>query len=733
MLPMLFRKKHITLNGPLEKFYSIGHVVGRISGAVGYQVYDKKAKNQRVLWITERPLDDTEKHRFCERVKALGKSSGSPVSDVGFDDASHGFVILKKLAVKKINFGNPSIDDLSVRFLKATLTLKAIHDRGIVCGNLSDDCFMLDAQKNLYFAGVAGEPEGGGGQGYEMFRAPEQALGAQATMSSDVYALAVVGLKLFGASFPSDEIQSDDVSSYLKTLSTDMPAWLQAVLPKVILNPEKTRVKNASELLSAISIQAAHERQLVESGGASFESTVKARSDAVILRSVINEAITFTKLTGVLRGVLMRPLIASILLVAGIGMAGYWLATRWMATPEAPLVARSPAPGARLIVEGPDSSEMERLKIAQETDKMPVNELTPLAISTDRTLSQDERMNAAIRLEQINPDRAYQIAADMSLGSAEDSVSKSILMRGATKANGFAKEIDLTSFSTAGLLASISSTRQAYLNSFKTGQIQIPSLELWFLLDNFAAQRLSGTRQLAEIAEARELSTWPRSIFLRIIQIVEMTLIAPVRGLVKLARFGAKSQDDVVAISDWLDSNSLGALYAILADEASPPAVIDVALDALEAKPFTDPRVGAMLDLLRAKDRNIRRSHAALLGNLGLSGMNAPARLDESIGRLASAGERDVICLLLLKLGGKDAITSVLNRYGNALNPNILVDYLSTANPDLRLALIPFAKNASLLSARTKLTQAYIQEKDPQIKAAYKREIPNIGGGLARP
>jgi hypothetical protein len=72
----------------------------------------------------------------------------------------------------------------------------------------------------------------------------------------------------------------------------------------------------------------------------------------------------------------------------------------------------------------------------------------------------------------------------------------------------------------------------------------------------------------------------------------------------------------------------------------------------------------------------------------------------------------------------------VLSHYGSSLNPNTLVDYLSSPNATLRLALIPYVKNATMLTAREKLTQAYVLEKDPEIKKAYEQQIPTIGGSI---
>lgn len=772
---MLFKRQPVILDGPIETFYSIDHVVGRIPSAVGYQAYDKKAKKHCVLWMTEQPLDDKRREGFCRRVRTLARSPLGPVQKFGFDESNVGFVILQQLAVKKINFDEPSAGELSIRFLKAALALKTIHDRGMVCGNLSDDCFMLDSEGKLYFVGFVGDSADSGGVGYEIFRAPERGQGASATMSGDVYALSVLGLKLFGASFPSEGIRTEDLPKYLRSLSPEMPVWLQAILPDVLANPEKTRLKNASQLLSAISIQAAHQRELAKSSEVSAEYTVKARADAEILMSVPIEAGSTTTLSGLIIGMILHPVAATLLIVSGLGAAGYWLTE--------PIPAASNAPPAQVIPDEPVSKEFEEKlnhlrvsddpnvsalfydivgiadsptkkravvsallehvkrsgfvrtsellgQLAQEAHTITLSDLSLLVKLLDRTVANEERLDVLTQLEKTYPARAHRLAASMTLDSHDDGLYKPVLIRGAMKTLKIGRESDMPELSTAALLVAVDASRRAYLGELKKGEIEIPPSDLWWLLENFAAQRLPDTRQLAEIAEARNLSPWPRGVFLQILRRVEIDGASPGRSLVKLARFGAQSQEDVVKISEWLDPGSVGALYAVLADQSSPPVVIDVAFDALDGKPLTDGRVGATLDLIRTRDMESRRSFAMLVGNLGLIGIKAPARVDESIEALAAAPDRNAVCLLLLKIGDDEIIRSVLSHYGSSLNPNTLVDYLSSPNATLRLALIPYVKNATMLTAREKLTQAYVLEKDPEIKKAYEQQIPTIGGSI---
>lgn len=263
---MLFKKCEPTNLEHIGESYSLDWKFGANSIADGYRAYDKFSKRRCSLWITREPLDDAGRLVFYEHARSLRKGGVERISKYGCDVDGIGYVALPILAVKRLDYDMPGAAVKARRLLGAILKVEALHLQGLVCGNLCSDSFMLDSEEQVHFVGYAGgdfeRPYRDLPIEYHAFIPPEDLDRIQSSQTADVYALAVNGLKLFGATFPDGSIIASNIPDYLKSLDPNAPLWLQVILPRVLSCSPETRYKDASQLLAAIADQVDRQKDL---------------------------------------------------------------------------------------------------------------------------------------------------------------------------------------------------------------------------------------------------------------------------------------------------------------------------------------------------------------------------------------------------------------------------------------------------------------------------------------
>lgn len=254
---MFFKKCEPTYVEHLSEYYSLDWKFGANSIADGHRAYDKTEKSHCALWITREALSESDKAAFYQHMRSLSAGGIEQISRYGCDAAGIGYVALSYLATKRLDYDAPTPLVKARRFLAAMLKIEAIHLEGGVCGNLCGDSFMLDPDENVHFVGYAGGAFGRPHRElpgeYRVLIPPEFLDGTASSPAADVYALAVIGLKLFGAEFPDGLISASNVSEYVRSLDPKTPTWLRTILPSAVSRSATERYKSVSEVLDAIS------------------------------------------------------------------------------------------------------------------------------------------------------------------------------------------------------------------------------------------------------------------------------------------------------------------------------------------------------------------------------------------------------------------------------------------------------------------------------------------------
>ncbi len=328
-----FKKCEPTNLEHINDSYSLDWKFGENSVADAYRAYDKLHKRHCALWITRERLSEQDRVSFYEHTRYLRKGGLERVSRYGCDIDGVGYVALPVLAVKRLDYDAPDPIVKARRLLLSILKVEAFHIQGIVCGNLCTDSFMIDSEDVVHFVGYAGgeleKKTKDLPAEYLTFVPPEEVEAPYLTQASDVYALAVIGLKLFGVSFPGGVISPERIPEYLRELDPKAPLWLQAVLPRVISSKPGARFKTAGELLAAISVQAERQRELpsdsIELGASSHDMRGEADVVLKLPRALAQRRAQLRRFVGSPSFVIRSISLVLVIINAGLWFAGPYL------------------------------------------------------------------------------------------------------------------------------------------------------------------------------------------------------------------------------------------------------------------------------------------------------------------------------------------------------------------------------------------------------------------------
>ena len=814
---MFFKRCEPTNVEHIGESYSLDWKFGANSTADGYRAYEKSSKRHCSLWITREHLDEASRLIFYEHARALSKGGVERISRYGCDSDGVAYVALPILAVKRVDYDAPGPTVKARRFLRAILKVEALHQQGLVCGNLCSDSFMLDSDEEVHFVGYVGgdfeSPHRDLPIDYHVFIPPEHLDSGESSQAGDVYALAVSGLKLFGATFPDGPIIVSNIPDYLRSLDPNAPLWLQAILPRVLSCPPEKRYKDTTQLLAAITAQVNSQKDL----------TAETQSETGVSHDLRGEAeVVFSLPRGLVRqqARVRRLLNSPLFVMSCVGLAlcvvlgASWMVVVYSRTSS---YAISENERARLLStdllyrkEGtsvttnlgrslralfgrasyqPDAlppargGESENIKppaqpqdttVARALDaSQPIN--TDLVVSTptpgpsDRWqeqlsraggggyrltaevlgylvntphsirpadisvllevvaegLSKEQRREAVISYESVDPDLAYMLAAALTLDLSDLGLFREFITKGAMKQIGVSRA-PVDSVSTVALILAIPSAREVLFAQAMKGASSTSDEDIWWLLETMSLQRADHLRDFVRSDRVSQLKLGYHRFFLQSVADASDMQSVPIGSLLKSAR-QQPTMSDVQKYSQWYDPGAVRVLLATLLVN-SDPEVLQGALDALMNKSTGNLSVDDALSYISDKSDVLRVYYANFVGGVGLVDSLNPDEIKSSFSSLRGKPHSSQLCKLMLQRGSPALVKAILETLGDTINPALLVDLLKHPDKSVRLQLIPFVKGVSLSSSWQQVVDAYLSESDPEVKARYESEIPRIRG-----
>lgn len=214
------------MTGSLEdRFDFLNEVAGTMT-ASAYRAVDVTSNQEVTVWRTRGPLQSSEVGRFQDRLLALQRMPRvETILWCGVDSYNRGFAVLRAYDGRKVDCAATSKQEIEERFDGCAAILEALHDRGITCGDVCLDSFLLKDRGGITLFAVLGdvalqnEDDDFNRNRYLAFRPPEQKNGGVQPTLVDVYALARLGEGLCAVKVKEGEAGS-----------TTPPPWLQKLL-----------------------------------------------------------------------------------------------------------------------------------------------------------------------------------------------------------------------------------------------------------------------------------------------------------------------------------------------------------------------------------------------------------------------------------------------------------------------------------------------------------------------
>jgi hypothetical protein len=787
---MFFKKRKPINIGLISDQYSLDWKFAENSVADAYRAYDRVAKRHCTLWITRESLDETNRRLFYEHLSSLADESVEKISRYGSDETGISYVALSFLAVKRLDYDAPQALVKSQRFLQAVLRIEALHLRGVSCGNLCYDSFMLDSDEQVHFVGYPG------GKGatkysdlplkYQKFIPPDMIDGAETSQAVDVYALAVIGLSLFGVTFPDAPITAQSCAECVTSIDPNAPSWARTILTASIRCAPQERYKSASKLLAVIAAQVNAQRLLTAESLSAQDTTRSAREESEALvslrRSVFSQQVW-------IRRALHSPwfVVGGVCLFLGLAVAelggiielshtgqkserGGLTTIKWKEVfNERPGVdqglvssdAAAPVPPLGAVVEIPkDSNKRVSAELAVNS---PIPKFTdnfrrelslakaagyPLtaevlgylvnAPSTIRPgdiaellkvlrpdLSKEQRRDMVVAYESIDADLAYMLAASFSIDLSDQELLRDLIVRGALKQIGVSRS-PIDAVGTFALMTAIPSARDLVFKRILEQVSSMSDADVWWLLETLALQRAEEFRELIATQRVNQLAPGYHRFCLQGVARVSDMEGVPVRSLLRCAR-QKPNIADVQQFSQWYDPASVKVLLAILL--MSPDLeVLESSFDALSSKSTGSVSVDEAVSYINNSAEAPRASYAPFIGGVGLLDSLTEDEINTSFSSIRGRPNASQLGRLLLRRGSSALVKAILGNLGDTINPALLIELLQHPDKSVRLNAIPLVKDVSLSSSWQSIVDAYLTESDAEVKARYESEIPRIRG-----
>jgi hypothetical protein len=778
------------LPGMVQDYFVVENNIASTRVVKVFKALDKFKRQSVGLIVSRTPVPVDRIPLFAARATQL--SHITEISSYGLDAHGTAFVVLPVLDGNLLGDSVLEEIELERRYLSALRLVARLHEHKLTCGDLCLSSFLLGRFGSLQlFAGwcvleqpaqtLTDESDEG-----EPCIAPEQREGSEPTNATDVFALGVIGYRLFTGEYPRFE-DSGFVTSQVLTLNPSAPGWIDEVLTKALAPVPTERLQTAADMVQAI-VQwkentAAREALPTKTDApVIMPSSRTSSSGAVVieLRALPGQAIDkkpVPKPSGPRVVTLMKGILLIGLLCIGLWMGFKGTSVFHREERSAALDIRPGDISEELLnarEEGDTETYIEELATSgdplahdilirmfkeadseQAASKVWDSLLTRarrngLVRASDHvrawikfeaiSLKRSSTLELALRLldpalpmpvrielletvRTVDPKFAVVLAASLALDLKQVDSFRPIFLASAAGMLAVVPS-ELQERSVGALMLATPAVSSLYAEDLLTVPNVISDSDLLWLLPEMTKRQLPGVKRISDQARARRLVPDSAAIFL---EILSRTSIIPARvqSTLVACALGQAGKADVVSFAGWYDSDAEKALWALVVN-TKDSEVGERAFDALAAKPMLVPGISDLYELVRSTYYADRAVVGRPVAALALENVLSDADFSRAFEGLNDLPQGRELLKVVLKGPSPRALREVIRRYGPLLDRMQLLDVIKHPDPQVRAAAVEALSGANDVVILKILADTYAEEAELVVRSAYENHISTI-------
>ncbi len=241
------------------------------------------------------------------------------------------------------------------------------------------------------------------------------------------------------------------------------------------------------------------------------------------------------------------------------------------------------------------------------------------------------------------------------------------------------------------------------------------------LLEQLVQRNDSHARAIAAIMSDRKILTSTRAEFLNLMRAKSDAPNEVTRALARAA-MGTVGLDDVGVFGRWFDISVERVLFLLCADLPPGPVALS-AFDVLAGRSLSVEPSASLVEWIRGNYWDERANFVKAVGIMALLDIVSEAQIKEAFETFDKYTKDSRLLDILVDTGNPVVVSLAVGKYGQMISLSRLLSLLSDPAKDVRLSAIDSLKGFNDVGALKIILDTYQQEKDPQVREAYKNSF----------
>ncbi len=257
---------------------------------------DRATGEKGLVWILRNPLADAATEEvFKARLEKINETVFPRPGLKAFGvNNGNGYLITEYVGGAKLPLIEEPMERRAGLFIDAVRIIADCHKAGIVVGDLCEDSLLLRPRGDLCLIALLGpfdkgKPRQNPPSQVFHYLSPEQRSGMAPTLQSDVFALGILGYRLFGGQYPAQKAHAQELnpgedplkeSVPLSVMRPDSPAWADSIIGTCLALRYTDRFADAGAALKQLEAAARNESYVT--GGRWYELVLRNNTTGVM-------------------------------------------------------------------------------------------------------------------------------------------------------------------------------------------------------------------------------------------------------------------------------------------------------------------------------------------------------------------------------------------------------------------------------------------------------------------